>query len=51
MYSWVDPDIATQIKSAARENLEVLSKVEAGVESGDGWHIKVEPGGSSLLVL
>ncbi|KAL8283988.1 hypothetical protein RQP46_005101 [Phenoliferia psychrophenolica] len=44
VYSWVDPDIATQIRRANKESLEVLSKVEAGVEDGDGWHIKVEPG-------
>ncbi|KAK4698794.1 golgi apyrase, partial [Phenoliferia sp. Uapishka_3] len=48
VYSWIDPEIATQIKNAARENVEVLSKVEAGVEAGDGWHIKVEPGISTF---
>ena len=48
VYSWVDPELATQMRRAARENLEVLSKVEKGVEDGDGWHIKVEPGQSNL---
>lgn len=44
VYSWVDPEIAKQRRKAGKESVDVLSKVEKGVEHGDGWHLKVEPG-------
>ncbi|KAI5476611.1 golgi apyrase [Pseudohyphozyma bogoriensis] len=44
VYSWLDPEVAIQLRTTAKESLEVLSKVEKGVEEGDGWHFKVEPG-------
>lgn len=44
VYSWVDPEIAKQLRKADKKSVDVLSKVEKGVEHGDGWHLKVEPG-------
>ncbi|SCV74109.1 BQ2448_6541 [Microbotryum intermedium] len=48
VYSWIDPTIAKQQRKAQKKTLEVLSKVDKGVESGDGWHVKVEPGISAF---
>ncbi|KDE05976.1 hypothetical protein MVLG_03662 [Microbotryum lychnidis-dioicae p1A1 Lamole] len=48
VYSWIDPTIAKQQRKAERKTLEVLNRVDKGVESGDGWHIKVEPGISTF---
>lgn len=44
VYSWLDPEIAKQMRKANKKSIDVLSKVEKGVESGDGWHLKREPG-------
>ncbi|GAA5921373.1 hypothetical protein JCM3775_003013 [Rhodotorula graminis] len=48
VYSWIDPDIALHDRKAQGKNVDVLNKVEKGVEDGDGWHLKVEPGISTL---
>lgn len=44
VYSWLDPDLARKERQKEGKNVDVLSKVEKGVEEGDGWHFKVEPG-------
>lgn len=44
IYSWLEPEIARQIKKSKKESLEILSKIEKGVEEGNGWVLKVEPG-------
>lgn len=51
VYSWLDPEIARQLRKSGKESLEVLSKVEKGVEEGDGWHMKVEPGKDTPLAV
>ncbi|ORY57104.1 nucleoside phosphatase family-domain-containing protein [Leucosporidium creatinivorum] len=48
VYSWVNPEMAKQTRKANKESVDVLSKVEKGVEHGDGWHLKVEPGISTF---
>ncbi|BGP06561.1 Golgi apyrase [Rhodotorula toruloides] len=48
VYSWVDPEIAKHDRKAKGKSVDVLSKVEKGVEEGDGWHLKVEPGISTF---
>jgi golgi apyrase len=44
VYSWIHPEEAKRARKANRESVDVLSKVEKGVQEGDGWHLKVEPG-------
>lgn len=44
MYSWIDPEIAKKDRKGKGLHTDVLSRVEKGVEEGDGWHLKVEPG-------
>ncbi|GAA5998686.1 apyrase [Rhodotorula paludigena] len=44
VYSWIDPEIARHDRKVQGKPLDVLSRVEKGVEDGDGWHSKVEPG-------
>lgn len=44
VYSWVDPEIAKKDRKAKGLGTDVLSRIEKGVEEGDGWHLKVEPG-------
>ncbi|GAA6049013.1 hypothetical protein JCM3770_005439 [Rhodotorula araucariae] len=48
VYSWIDPEIARHDRKAQGKSVDVLSNVEKGVEEGDGWHLKVEPGISTL---
>ncbi|GAA5865297.1 hypothetical protein JCM3774_004931 [Rhodotorula dairenensis] len=48
VYSWLDPEVARKERKAAGKSVDVLSKVEKGLEFGDGWHLKVEPGISTL---
>ncbi|KAM0756523.1 hypothetical protein T439DRAFT_309014 [Meredithblackwellia eburnea MCA 4105] len=48
VYSWITPDVARQLRKQNKESLEVLSRVEKGVEKGDGWNFKVEPGISTF---
>ncbi|GAA5829304.1 hypothetical protein JCM11251_005000 [Rhodosporidiobolus azoricus] len=48
VYSWIAPEIARQQRKALGKSTDVLSKVEKGVEEGEGWHLKVEPGISTL---
>ncbi|GAA5911542.1 hypothetical protein JCM6882_000533 [Rhodosporidiobolus microsporus] len=48
VYSWIAPEIARQQRKAKGLSTDVLSKVEKGVEEGEGWHLKVEPGISTL---
>lgn len=47
VYSWVDPVVAKQLRQKNGDRIDVLSRVEKGVEQGDGWHAKVEPGKQS----
>ena len=44
VYSWLDPEVAKRERHKGGKSVDVLSKVEKGVEHGDGWHLKVEPG-------
>ena len=44
VYSWLHPEVAKQLRHADGLTNDVLSKVEKGVQHGDGWHLKVEPG-------
>ncbi|KWU43586.1 hypothetical protein RHOSPDRAFT_19392 [Rhodotorula sp. JG-1b] len=48
VYSWLDPEVAKRERHKGGKSVDVLSKVEKGVEHGDGWHLKVEPGISTL---
>ena len=49
VYSWLDPEVAKRERHKGGKSVDVLSKVEKGVEHGDGWHLKVEPGESFFL--
>lgn len=44
VYSWLHHDLAKEQRLEKNKSLSTLPKVETGVESGDGWHTKVEPG-------
>jgi len=44
VYSWIDPEIARKDRKGKGQSTDVLSRIEKGVEEGDGWHLKVEPG-------
>ncbi|GAA5915520.1 apyrase [Sporobolomyces salmoneus] len=48
VYSWVDPEIAKKDRKGKGLSTDVLSRIEKGVEEGDGWHLKVEPGISTF---
>ncbi|GAA5948838.1 hypothetical protein JCM21900_003445 [Sporobolomyces salmonicolor] len=48
VYSWIEPELAKQQRKAKGLSADVLSRVEKGVEEGDGWHLKVEPGISTF---
>ncbi|GAA5979570.1 hypothetical protein JCM5350_004941 [Sporobolomyces pararoseus] len=48
VYSWVDPELAKKDRKGKGLSTDVLSRVEKGVEEGDGWHLKVEPGISTF---
>ena len=48
IYSWLDPSLVLSLKQQANESVDLLTKVEKGVEQGDGWHLKVEPGQSLI---
>lgn len=44
VYSWIEPSLARELRERERLPTDVLSRVEKGVEEGEGWHFKVEPG-------
>ncbi len=44
VYSWVTPEVARQQRQAAGQSLDVISKVDKGVEHGEGWQMKITPG-------
>ncbi|GAA5934142.1 apyrase [Sporobolomyces koalae] len=48
VYSWLDPELARKDRKGKGLATDVLSRVEKGVEEGDGWHLKVEPGISTF---
>ncbi|KAK4047591.1 Golgi apyrase [Microbotryomycetes sp. JL221] len=48
IYSWLQHDVAKQTLKQQSLSTDVLTKVEKGVERGDGWHFKVEPGISTF---
>jgi len=48
VYSWLDHAVAKDDRLARGDSIAVLPKVEKGVESGEDWTLKVEPGISSL---
>ncbi|GAA6024005.1 hypothetical protein JCM11491_002878 [Sporobolomyces phaffii] len=48
IYSWIDPEVARKDRKGKGLGTDVLSRVEKGVEDGDGWHLKVEPGISTF---
>ena len=45
VYSWVDHAAAREQRQAAGHSIAVLPRIEKGVPHGDGWTLKVEPGG------
>ena len=47
IYSWLDPALVLSLKQQAKQSADSLTKVEKGVQHGDGWHLKVEPGAFS----
>ncbi|GAA5976686.1 hypothetical protein JCM11641_005661 [Rhodosporidiobolus odoratus] len=48
VYSWLDPKVDRLQRKGQGKSVDVLSKVEKGVEEGEGWHLKVEPGISTF---
>lgn len=44
IYSWLDPKLALKERKLKGLDTDVLSKVEKGVQDGNGWQLKVEPG-------
>lgn len=44
VYSWIDHAIARERRTARGDVIGVLPKIEKGVEHGEGWTLKVEPG-------
>lgn len=51
VYSWLDPEIAKYQRKMSKQSMDVLSQVSKGVEEGDGWQLKVEPGNAFPLAL
>lgn len=51
VYSWLEPSLALSLKKQGKQSADSLSRVEKGVEEGDGWHFKVEPGKLSLSTM
>lgn len=47
VYSWRKHDLSVLERKTDGKKLDVLPRVETGVEEGDGWHLKVEPGPST----
>ena len=45
VYSWIDHAITRERRIARGDAIGVLPKIEKGVEHGEGWTLKVEPGG------
>lgn len=48
VYSWINPEVDRQQRKANGQSVDILSRVEKGVEHGDGWHMKVEPGKATI---
>ena len=48
VYSWLQHDLAKDTRKKQGKSLSALPKVETGVQSGDGWHSRVQPGQCSL---
>jgi Golgi nucleoside diphosphatase len=48
VYSWLDHEVAKQQRLVKGQGVAVLPRVEKGVEVGDGWTMKVEPGKDAL---
>lgn len=44
VYSWLDHVAAKEQRQAAGNSIAVLPRIEKGVQHGDGWTLKVEPG-------
>lgn len=44
VYSWLDPVHARRTRLVKGLSLDVLSRIEKGVEGNEGWQLKVEPG-------
>jgi hypothetical protein len=49
VYSWIDHRVARERRIARGEGVAVLPKIEKGVEHGEAWTLKVEPGQSQRL--
>ena len=45
IYSWLDHAVAKEQRLTQGSGIAVLPKIEKGVEEGEGWTTKVEPGG------
>ena len=44
VYSWLDHEVARSQRASSGHSLAVLPRIEKGVESGQAWALKVEPG-------
>lgn len=51
VYSWLDHEVAKEQRQARGDGIAVLPKVEKGVEQGEGWTMKVEPGRQEQLAI
>lgn len=49
VYSWLDHVAAKEQRQAAGNSIAVLPRIEKGVQQGDGWTLKVEPGELEFL--
>lgn len=44
VYSWIDHAVARQQRQQRGDGVAVLPKIDKGVEHGEAWTMKVEPG-------
>ena len=44
VYSWIDHKVAREQRKARGDGVAVLPKIQKGVEHGEAWTLKVEPG-------
>ncbi|KAH9442242.1 hypothetical protein MJO28_015117 [Puccinia striiformis f. sp. tritici] len=48
VYSWKSPRVQLKQRVTSRQSTKVLPRIETGVQDGNDWQLKVEPGISSF---